>query len=152
VGSLICDPSTTERVRASISSYRLSDRVELIGEVAPVEVAAYYDRADVFVLPTFHEGYGMAVAEALAHGLPVISTPTGAIPELVGSEAGLLVPPDDHQALADAIERTILDPSFRNRLALGARQARKRLPTWDSSAARLAEVLERTARDEHVQR
>ena len=56
-------------------------------------VAEFYDRSDVLVLPTFYEGYGMAVAEALARGIPVVSTRTGAIPDLVGTEAGVLVPP-----------------------------------------------------------
>jgi glycosyltransferase involved in cell wall biosynthesis len=152
VGSSSLDPATTARLRRSISTYGLSDRVEIIGEVAPFEVATYYDRSDVFVLPTFHEGYGMAVAEALAHGLPVISTPTGAIPELVGEEAGLLVTPGDDRALADTVERVILDPVLRGRLVQGARRVRERLPTWQGSILRLEEVLERTAADEHVQR
>jgi glycosyltransferase involved in cell wall biosynthesis len=141
VGALHFDPATTERVRRAILGYGLSDRVELVGDVAPADVTAYYDRADVFVLPTFHEGYGMAVAEALAHGLPIVSTSTGAIPDLVGSDAGLLVPRGDHQALAEALENVIRDPLLRGRLARGAKRVRERLPTWDDSAARFDDVL-----------
>ena len=64
---------------------------------APMNSKQRYDRTDVFVLATLRETYGMAVAEALAHGLPVVSTSTGAIPALVGTDAGLLVAPGDVQ-------------------------------------------------------
>ena len=62
-----------------------------VGELGEAALDQRYEAADVFVLPTRHEGYGMAVAEAVARGLPVISTPTGAIPELVDSGSGILV-------------------------------------------------------------
>ena len=99
-----------------------------------------YDEADVFVLPTFYEGYGMAVAEALAHGLPVISSATGAIPELLADGAGLLVPSGDPKALAAALLQ-VHDPDARAQLAKGARQARNRLPTWEEATDRMANVL-----------
>jgi glycosyltransferase involved in cell wall biosynthesis len=126
---------------------------------------AQYAAADVFVLPTFYEGYGMAVAEALARGLPVISTPTGAIAELVNGcgpgqpqgpspkpptgrghispdqPAGLLVPPGDASALAAALSRVIGDRGFRLRLAAGARRMREQLPTWKDAARKMAAVL-----------
>ena len=73
----------------------------------------------------------MAVAEALAHGLPVVSTSTGAIPELVGTDAGLLVPPGNVPALSEALSRLIDDADLRARLAAGARRMRASLPPWD---------------------
>lgn len=140
VGSTQRDPRTVERLLARLRADGLEDRVRLAGEVDESTLAACYDDADVFVLPTFYEGYGMAVAEALAHGLPVISSATGAIAELLAGGAGLLVPPGDPQALAAALLR-VLDPDARARLALGARQARDRLPTWEDAAGKMASVL-----------
>jgi len=113
--------------------------------VDPAHVAEFYDHADLLVMPTFYEGYGMAVAEALARGIPVVGTATGAIPDLVGADAGVVVPPGDEAALAAALQSVIDDPSLRARLQAGARAARDRLPTWDQSAATLAAALQRLA-------
>ena len=85
----------------------------------------------------------MAVAEALARGLPVVSTSTGAIADLVGAEAGVVVPPGDGAAFAEALTRVLADADLRARLAAGARRVRDRLPTWDDAAARMAEILAR---------
>ena len=102
--------------------------MSLVGELDASALEDFYDRSDLFVLATLRETYGMAVAEALAHGLPVVSTRTGAIPDLVGSDAGLLVPPGDVQALTDALSRVIGDADLRARLAAGARDVRPTLP------------------------
>jgi glycosyltransferase involved in cell wall biosynthesis len=101
---------------------------------------------DVFVLATHQETYGMAVAEAIAHGLPVVATVTGAIPELVGNDAGLLVPVGDREALAESLARVLSDPDLRVRLADGARLRRNRLPTWDEACRRMANALNRLCR------
>ena len=144
-GSLTRHPATVNRVRALASRLDLEDRVSLAGELDTASLAACYDAADVFVLATLQETYGMAVAEALAHGLPVVSTTTGAIPDLVGDDAGVLVPPGDPGALAAALARVIGDAGLRAQLAAGARQVRDRLPEWDNAAARMAHVLQRLA-------
>jgi len=140
VGSVQRDPRTVEQLLARLRADGLEDRVLLTGEVDESTLANCYDRADVFVLPTFYEGYGMAVAEALAHGLPVISSATGAIPELLTDGAGLLVPPGDPDALAAALLQ-VLDPDARAQLAKGALQARIRLSTWEDAADKMANVL-----------
>lgn len=142
-GSVRRDPATVERLRKGVRAAGLEDRVLLVGELDETKLAACYDDADVFVLPTFYEGYGMAVAEALARALPVISTATGAIPDLVADGAGLLVRPGDSEALAAALSRVLGDAHLRAQLAEGAREARNRLPTWRDAAARMAEVLKR---------
>lgn len=142
-GSADRDETTTARVRARLANARLATRVELVGDLGPAALGAEYDGADVFVLATMYEGYGMAVAEALARGLPVVSTATGAIADLVGGDAGLVVPPGDPAAFAEALTRVLADGDLRARLAAGARCVRDRLPTWDAAAARLAEVLAR---------
>ena len=95
-GSLTRDPATAERVRATVARLGLEDRVSLVGDVDGDALAACYDSADVFVLATRQETYGMAVAEALAHGLPVVATTTGAIPELIGEERGAARPGGRH--------------------------------------------------------
>jgi glycosyltransferase involved in cell wall biosynthesis len=143
VGSLDRDPQTANRVRALLAQYSLSDRVTFTGDLRQPELDREYDRADVFVLPTFHEGYGMVVAEALGRGLPVVSSPTGAIAELVTSDAGVLVPPGNVPELARVLSEVIGSKALRARLAEGARSIRDRLPTWDIAARRMAAALER---------
>jgi glycosyltransferase involved in cell wall biosynthesis len=147
VGSFERDPATAERLRTLLCAEGLEDRVELAGEMDAVQLAPYYDAADVFVLPTHYEGYGMAVAEALACGLPVVGTATGAIPELVGNEAGIVVPTGDVNALALALTQILNDTptGVREKLAEGARRVRERLPTWDAAAEKMAVVLTRVS-------
>ncbi len=79
---------TVARVRAQVGEAGLEDRVSLVGDLGEAALAEQYDRADLFVLATLYEGYGMAVAEALARGLPVVSTATGAIADLVLGTSG----------------------------------------------------------------
>ncbi len=144
-GSLDRDPATTARVRAQLRADGLEDRVSLVGELDAAALALEYDRADVFVLATLYEGYGMAVAEALARGLPVVSTATGAIEEIVCG-AGRIVPPGNLDALTVALSSVLDDAGARDALAARARQVRDRLPTWDDATTGLARALERAAR------
>src|SRR5581483_5424582 len=117
-GSIERDAATVDSVRGLIRDLGLADRVALLGDLDATSLAAEYDRADLFVLPTRHEGYGMAVAEALARGLPVVSTNTGGIADLVngtadgagpGVSAGLVTPPGDLRSFAEALRRAIDD-------------------------------------------
>jgi glycosyltransferase involved in cell wall biosynthesis len=140
VGSLERDDVEAQRVAELVHSLRLEDRVTFAGELDAAAVDAAYDRADVFVLPTLHETFGMAVAEAIARGLPVVSTSTGAIPE-IAADGALLVPPGDVTALSAALAEVIREPALRDRLAAGARAARERLPTWDAALDRMCAVL-----------
>jgi len=140
-GSLTRDPAAVERVHRVSAELGIADRVRLAGELDANSIADCYNTADVFVLATLQETYGMAVAEALAHGLPVISTTTGAIPSLVGTEAGILVPPGDADALSAALIRVIDDADLRARLAEGARRMSERLPTWDDACEKFAAAL-----------
>ena len=141
-GSLTRDPATAGAVRALATTLGLEDRVSFVGELDGPALAACYDAADVFVLTSRQETYGMAVAEALACGLPVVATKTGAIPDLLGDGAGLLVPVGDTAALIDALSRVLDDADLRANLAGGARRVRHRLPTWDESSGDMAAVLE----------
>jgi glycosyltransferase involved in cell wall biosynthesis len=133
-GSLTRDPATADRLRQKVTSLGLGDHVSLVGDLDRSALASCYDAADVFVLATQQETYGMAVAEALARGLPVVATMTGAIPELLGDAAGILVPVGDEPALIAALQRVLDDAPLRARLADGARRARERLPSWDTAS------------------
>ena len=140
-GSVERHPATVAALRDMLLADGLDDRVSFAGELDAGALAALYDSADLFVHPTLHETYGMVVAEALAHGLPVVSTATGAIPDLVGTDAGLLVTPGDLDALTDALSAVLADDDLRGRLAAGARRVRDRLPTWDDASDKMAVAL-----------
>ena len=136
------NPATAADMEATIAALDLAPRVTLAGAVTNERLAELYAAADLFVLPSRFEGYGMALAEALAHGVPVIATRAGAIPETVPSGAGILVPPDDTTALAAALRRLIENDAERRRFAACARASAARLPTWPQSAKVIAGVLE----------
>jgi glycosyltransferase involved in cell wall biosynthesis len=142
VGGLDRDDAWAAGLRAQVAALGLEPRIAFAGELDRGPLDARYDMTDVFVLPTWYEGYGMAVAEALARGLPVVSTATGAIADLVGSDAGLLVPAGDAAALAAALSAVVTDAALRTRLAAGARRARARLRSWDDAAELMARAIE----------
>jgi glycosyltransferase involved in cell wall biosynthesis len=135
------DPETAARLDADIQRFELNDRVAVLGAVSDERVAELYVGADVFALASRYEGYGMVFSEAVAHGLPVIGTNAGAIPETVPAGAGLLVEPDDAPGLAGALRRIIENPPERHRMAEAARDAARRLPTWQDSAKVFSRVL-----------
>lgn len=143
IGSLERDIATAAALREAIRAQHLDDRIVLAGECASPVLAAAYRSADLFVLPSYEEGYGMVYAEALAHGLPVIATTAGAIPETVPADASLLVPPGDVTALRDALHRVLQDASLRARLAAGAATAAAALPDWPATVGRWANALDR---------
>jgi glycosyltransferase involved in cell wall biosynthesis len=139
------DREAAARLNADITRYALDDRIAALGAVSPQRLAALYAEADVFVLASRFEGYGMAYAEAIAHGLPIIGAAAGAVPDTVPPDAGLLVAPGDIPAFASALRRVIGDADLRRRFAAAARAAAMRLPTWRQSAEIFAVVLETLA-------
>ena len=142
VGDRTRDRQAAARLDADIALNRLSDRIAVLGEVSPQHLAKLYVKADVFALASRFEGYGMAYAEAIARGLPVIGTSAGAIPETVPPGAGILVKPDDTAAFAQAIRRLIEDPAERLRLGRAARAAGTRLRSWQASAKIFSRAIE----------
>lgn len=141
VGGEERDPETAADLRARVVELGLSERVRFSGELDPEDLESAYHRADLFVLASFMEGYGMALAEALAYGIPVVATRAGAIPETVPSAAGVLVASGDVGALAGALGRVIGDPAYRESLADGARKAGARLPGWQEAVAEFEQAL-----------
>jgi glycosyltransferase involved in cell wall biosynthesis len=146
IGSLTRDPTHVAAVRDEIMTRGLAARITLRDEIAQVQLGAAYDAADLFVLPSFLEGYGMAFAEALAHGLPIIGTRAGAIPDTVPEAAALLVLPGDAPALAGALCRVLDDRALLARLAQEATRYGAVLPDWDAAVTRWHSEIERLRR------
>jgi glycosyltransferase involved in cell wall biosynthesis len=144
-GSLELDPDCARSLSEQIEQSGLKDRVTLLGEQTPAQVRREYGAADLFVLPSWLEGYGMALAEAIAHGLPVVSTTSGAIPETVPASASRLVPAGDVDALTEALSDLIGDPAKHAALARGARNAADSVSTWHDAARNFAAVLTKVA-------
>jgi glycosyltransferase involved in cell wall biosynthesis len=118
-------------------------RIRFTGPLVGAALGDAYANADLFVLPSRAETYGMVVTEALARALPVIATDVGGIPEAFGAERpGLLVPPDDTMALAAALRAWLTDTDLRNRWRAAARARRATLPAWTETASRLGDILE----------
>jgi glycosyltransferase involved in cell wall biosynthesis len=142
VGSHRLQPRTAAAIVDQVQASGLTDRVTFLGELNQRGLDSAYDAADLFVLPTRYEGYGMAVAEAVARGLPVVSTYTGAIPELVGSDSGMLLEADNVSGWTYALG-LLLSPDWdlRRQLADGARMRRQALPTWTDAAQAMAAAL-----------
>ena len=135
------EPDTARALSDLRAELGLVDRVHIAGEVPQERLDALFARASIFALATRYEGYGIVFAEAMAHGLPIVSTRAGAVPDTVPPEAGLLVPPEDATAFAGALRQMLGDAALRDRHAAGARRAAAALPGWDAAAAVVAEAL-----------
>ena len=142
-GSLTRDPAYADAIVNLARSLELLDRTSFTDELNAAALDEQFRRSDVFVLATWRETFGMAVAEALARGIPVVSTTTGEIPRLVAGGAGHLVPPGSVEQLSMAIARVLGDAAYRAQLNAAALAARERLVTWDEAAATMSNVLER---------
>lgn len=126
------------KVRDLIDRHGLGDRIALTGPRTGAPLAEAYARADLFVLPSRAETYGMVVTEALARGIPVLATDV--VPDALGT-GGLAVPPGDTPALARALRRWLTDAGLRGDLRHAAFSRRAELSTWDESTRDMAEVL-----------
>lgn len=142
VGSLVRDRPYVDALRSEIAALGLSDRVELAGEVDDRALSDAFDRADLFVLPSKLEGYGMAYAEALAHALPVVAGRCEASAAIVPEKGGALVDPDDVESLAAELRRLVGDGDARERASRHARAAGARLPRWFQCADVFEHIME----------
>ncbi|WP_416223312.1 glycosyltransferase family 4 protein [Streptomyces hygroscopicus] len=152
VGGLGHDPAYVERLRALIDEHGLGDRLQLAGPRTGAELDASYAAADLMVLTSYAETYGMAVTEALARGIPVLATDVGGLPEAVGRAPdggvpGILVPPEDPAALAAELRGWFGEADVRRRLKSAARGRRAALDGWATTARSLAGVLGRLHHD-----
>ncbi|WP_019073016.1 glycosyltransferase family 4 protein [Streptomyces hokutonensis] len=148
VGGLGTDPEYVDHLRGLIRQYGLQDRLHLAGPQAGAQLDASYASADLMVLMSYAETYGMAVTEALARGIPVLATDVGGLPEAVGRAPdggvpGILVPPEDPAALAAELRGWFGEADVRRRLKAAARGRRAALDGWATTARSLAGVLTR---------
>ncbi|WP_114375103.1 glycosyltransferase family 4 protein [Elioraea thermophila] len=141
VGSLTRDPVHARGLAALAEELAIAQRVTFAGEIDESSLEALWRRTDVFALATWFEGYGMAVAEALARGIPCAITAGGAVADLVPPEAGVVVPAGDWQALSRAMRRLIFDTELRRRMSDAAYATGQRLPRWEDQARRFADEL-----------
>jgi glycosyltransferase involved in cell wall biosynthesis len=150
VGPLNRDPVFVERLRLEAEAAGVGGRIRFPGVQIGDDLAHAYAAADVLVLASRAETYGMVVTEALARGLPVIATAVGGLPEALGQASdgcrpGLLVPPEDSVALAAALRDWLVDANLRHRLREAARKRRSTLSGWDAPTDRIARVLAQAA-------
>jgi glycosyltransferase involved in cell wall biosynthesis len=151
VGSLDRDPTFAAILGRRVSERGLGDRVCFPGPRTGADLDRSYAAADLLVLASRAEAYGMVVTEALARGVPVVAAEVGGVPEALGhgdgkTRPGLLVPPDDPAALAAALRAWIDDAELRSRLRRAARERRSTLPSWSTTTSAVAGVLAGAAR------
>jgi glycosyltransferase involved in cell wall biosynthesis len=145
-GPLDRDPAFVEQLQARITCLRYGHRVRLTGVLTGAALSHAYTTADLLVVPSRSETYGMTVTEALAHGLPVIAADVGGLPEALGCTAdgtrpGQLIPSGDPAALAAAIRDWLGDERYRRRLRAAARERRSTLRGWEQTTHEIANAL-----------
>ncbi len=140
-GSLDRDGACAASLRARVRALGMDGRVALPGVVADGALAALYASADVYVSASWHEGYGMAAAAALARGLPVVATRAGALTETVPPPAALWCEPGDAAGLRAALTVMLTERSVRAACAEASYAAGRALPRWDAAAALVRRAL-----------
>ena len=145
VGPLDREPAFTVQLRERAAESDIADRVSFIGPLLGNDLAAAYRASGLAVVASRTETFGLSITEALAHGLPVIGTDTGGVPEALGTTTlgapAVLVRPDDDAALAAALRTWLDDDEFRGRLQAAARERRTTLPRWQRTVERIDGVL-----------
>jgi glycosyltransferase involved in cell wall biosynthesis len=151
VGSLVRDPAFADGVRRRARNSELGNRVRFTGPRTGAELDRAYAAADLLLLASQAETYGMVVTEALARGVPVLATEVGGLTEALGhgkdgTRPGLLVPPSDAAAVGAALRTWLSDAELRARLRRAARERRASLRRWPATTSVLAGVLAGAAR------
>jgi glycosyltransferase involved in cell wall biosynthesis len=141
IGETTAQPEATTALLEAVSTHGLSNKVTLAGAVTEAELAAAYAKADIFAMSSLYEGYGMALAEALAHGLPIVTSTGGAAADTVPETAALKVAPGDVHALADALQRILNNEALRQRLGNAAWASAALLPRWQDTAEPIADMI-----------
>lgn len=146
LGPLDREPSFVDGLRRFVRRQGIDSRIVLAGPCAVSSVGDRYAQADLLVLPSRGESYGMVVTEALARGIPVVATAVQGLPEALGrapdgARPGILVPPDDPAALAAVLRRWLSDPSLREWLRTCAARRRTTLEPWTTTVEQFDAVL-----------
>jgi glycosyltransferase involved in cell wall biosynthesis len=141
-------PETAAALEAQLRFSGVRGRVRFAGAVDERTLAKLYDHADLFVMASLYEGYGMVLSEALARGLPIVTTTGGAAAETVPDRAAVKVPPGDTGALARALKRALQSASLRKRLSDASWAAGQRLPRWEDTARIVAGAIRDVASED----
>ena len=138
VGSPVPDGQYLRLIR----QYGIEDMITFTGRVTADELVRHYSTAEMCVVPSLYEGFGLPAAEAMACGLPVVSTTGGALPEVVGPDgvAGILIPPAQPEALAAAIRRLLADAPLRRKMGEAGRKRIESEFTWQRAAQKTVGV------------
>lgn len=145
VGAEDRSPGTAQALIAQIAEAGLEQRVTRRGAVGDATLATLYDSADIFVMPSLFEGYGMVLAEAMARGLPIVCTTGGAAADTTPDAAARKVVPGSAAAFAQALGEVLVDEPLRREMAQASWTAGQRLPRWEDTARIIAGVIERIA-------
>lgn len=140
-GALDRHPAAVDALRERIAQEGLADRVTLPGKVVPATLDRFYESTDLFVSASLFEGYGMVIAEAMARGLPIVTTTGGAAGDTAHSSAALHVQPGNTAEMTAALRRALTDKRLRDRLADASWDIGRTLPTWHETARRIAAVI-----------
>lgn len=132
------DQAYGQMLRDQVRQFGLEDRIEFAGYVAPDALTQHYAAASLFALATHYEGYGMVFAEAMAHGLPIVTCDGGAVSQTVPGDAGLLTPVGDATAFATALRRVLVDDALRRQMSTASARHGRALPDWDTTARHVA--------------
>lgn len=145
IGSRSMDEQCSTNLEQQIAHCGLSGRVTLVGQVD--DTRSELARSDIFALASRYEGYGMAFAEALSQGLPIVACRTGAVPEVVPDDAGFLVAPDDVRGFANALKLLLTSADLRKGMGEAAFRRGASLPSWSDTARRCLTVIESVANE-----
>jgi len=137
--TVIGEPKKDSIIRKLVESLGIGDIVHFTGRIKNEDFAQYYAETTIAVVPSLYEGFGIPAAEAMACGVPLISTSGGALPEVVG-DAGIVVPPADSAALAKAINYLLDDAGERNRLARAGLERVNTVFSWEKAARDVVSV------------
>ncbi|MCD6487167.1 MAG: glycosyltransferase, partial [Syntrophobacterales bacterium] len=137
--TVIGKPKKNGVIEGLVRKLGIKGCVRFTGRIEYEDFAHYYARAAIAVIPSLYEGFGMPAGEAMACGVPVISTVGGALPEVVGN-AGILVPTADSKALEHAIVSLLDDPDRRHQLGMAGLERVRSSFTWRHAAQKTVDV------------
>ena len=148
VGDYAFDPAYAEELRCEVARLGLDDAVRFHGRVSDEALSRFYAQADLFVMPSSYEGFGIVYAEAMRAGLPIIACDTGPAMEIVSAGVNaLLVPGDSADALADAIRTLASDRELREHFSRRSLELSRGLPTWDDTCGLISSALSALVRE-----
>jgi glycosyltransferase involved in cell wall biosynthesis len=137
--TVIGEPKKNGTIKKLVVELGIGDIVRFTGRIENEEFAGYYSKATIAVVPSLYEGFGLPAAEAMACGVPLISTSGGALPEVVG-DAGIIVPPADSGALAKEIMFLLNNAEQRKKMAQAGIERVDAIFNWSKAASEMVDV------------